>query len=98
MIKSISFLFKSNSYSYEKEIRILYQFDEVSNEFRHCEKDGMILTYVTPDIVFPIKEVILGPKFENAFIQIPFLQEQLDKMANTIHTRPIKISLSGLLS
>lgn len=47
-------------------------------------------------IIIPIKEIILGPKFENAAMKIPFLQEQLDRMSEITNSKTIKISLSNI--
>lgn len=96
ILDSICFLFKSSSYSYEKEMRILYQYDSFSDSFIHAEKDGNVLMYVNPDMIIPIKEIILGPKFENAAMKIPFLQEQLDRMSEITNSKAIKISLSNI--
>ena len=96
ILDSICFLFKSSSYGYEKEMRMIYQFDGVSDSFIHTEKEGKVLMYVNPDVIIPIREIILGPKFEDAAMRIPYLQEQLDKMSEINHTKPIKISMSSI--
>ena len=95
ILDGILYLFKDASYSYEKEVRIYYQYPEVDSAFRHTLGDFGKL-YVATDVSIEIKEVILGPKFMNRSDVMPYLQEQIDIMCKECGTRAPKITLSDI--
>lgn len=95
ILDGILYLFKDASYSYEKEVRIYYQYPEVDSAFRHTLGDFGKL-YVATDVSIEIKEVILGPKFMNRSDVMPYLQEQVDIMCKECGTRAPKITLSDI--
>ena len=79
LTERIAFLFKNADYKHEQEIRIMFQYSEVVDSFRHVEKEYPML-YICPNEYFQIKEIILGPKMENISIKIPYIQEEVEKM------------------
>ena len=81
MLGSILYLFKDSSYSYEKETRILYSYDRINDLFQKTSEEPPKL-FVYTDYCVVIKEIILGPKFENTYLWTPFIQSQLEKMNN----------------
>jgi len=77
---SITYLFKNSDYAYECEKRIFYTFTSGDDKaIRHTNQEPPRL-YVLSEMDIRIEEIILGPKFQNAYEQIPYLQERLDKM------------------
>ena len=95
IISPILYLFKDNSYSYEQEYRIMYPFDQHNKKMRHTHGSPPKL-FVLPPGPIQIKEIILGPKFENAAIVMPYLREQLEKMAEKTSTEIPKVTFSNI--
>lgn len=79
LTERIAFLFKNADYKHEQEIRIMFQYSEVSDSFKHVEKEYPML-YISPNEYFQIKEIILGPKVENISAKIPYIQEEVERM------------------
>lgn len=73
----------------------MYRYDTYSEKIQHTESDPPML-FVFPSKYIQIEEVILGPKFENVSSTIPYLWEQLEKMAGKIHYDIPKISISNI--
>ncbi len=95
LISPILYLFKDSSYSYEQELRIMYYFDQVSDQFAHTRQEPPKL-YVYTDNPIQIKEIILGPRFSKVSEFIPFFQEQLELMAKSTGTHPPVVSVSNI--
>lgn len=90
------YLFKDSSYSYEQELRVIYQTKEgILHTEPKREGDKPWLFVQTP---FPLQlnEVILGPKFPDVSTQVPYLQQQLDEMCEKTSTRMPRITLSEI--
>ena len=86
------YLFKDSSYSYEQELRVIYQ---TKDNILHTDGDRPWLFVQTP---FPLQldEVILGPKFPDVSTRVPYLQEQLDLMCEKTGTEKPRITLSEI--
>ena len=95
LLQGITYLFKENIYYYEQEMRILYTFSDISEEFMHTKNEYPML-YVQPDFPIHIKEIILGPKFSNAPMKMPYIKEQVAKMSYKIGADMPIISFSGI--
>lgn len=95
-VNRIIFLFKDASYSYEKEVRICYQFPEIDKKFKHTNQSNKKL-YVTTEFVIPFKEIILGPKFANGAEVIPYFQERIDMMCNELGQDNPQITFSDIV-
>ena len=83
LLGSIAFLFKESSYSYEKEARVLYSYNNYSSRI-HKTKEAPPKLFVYSDYQVVIKEVILGPKFEDVYLWSPYMKMQLEKMNNKL--------------
>lgn len=95
VLNEILYLFKDASYSYEKEVRICYQFPDVDPIFRHTPGEFGKL-FVETDFRVQLKEIILGPKFMNMADVIPYLQEQIDIMCRATKTNLSQITISDI--
>lgn len=96
VVNRILFLFKYASYSYEKEVRICYQFPEIDKSFKHTNQLDKKL-YVITDFVIPFKEIILGPKFINRSDVVPYFQERIDMMCNKLCLDKPQITFSDIV-
>ena len=76
LLDHVSYLFKDASYSYEKEMRIMYRLDYDSSIIRKTKHSPPLL-YVLHDSFLSIDEIILGPKFLNATNTIPYMKQQI---------------------
>ena len=92
ILGKVLYLFKDSSYSYEQEMRVIYQTKE---NILHTDGKDPWLFVQTP---FPLqlKEVILGPKFPEVSTRVPYLQEEIDKMCKETKTRIPFITLSEI--
>lgn len=96
VLGKVLYLFKDSSYSYEQELRVIYQTKE---NILHTEpknpEDKPWLFVQTP---FPLQldEVILGPKFPDVSTRVPYLQEQIDQMCEKTDTEMPRITLSEI--
>lgn len=79
LLGDIMYFFKDSSYSFEQEMRLIYTYDSATEDFKYTNNKYPLL-FVYPDFPIFIKEIILAPKFINASLKIPFLQEQIEKM------------------
>lgn len=97
-IDDITYLFKDDSYYYEKEYRLLFRKGYLENDIKYTEKreTGVPLLMYTFDIVMPIKEIILGPKIENPMVVVPFVEREFLKMASIRRSRVPLISYSSI--
>lgn len=83
LLGSIAYLFKDSSYSYEKEARVIYSFDKLNSQIEKTNQEPpKLFVYTDYDVV--IKEIILGPKFENTYLWTPFIQSQIEKLNNVM--------------
>lgn len=89
------YLFKDNSYYYEQECRILYEFSECQNIIRHTNEEYPLL-FIQMDFPVQLKEIILGPKFENLSREIPYIQEQVEEMCRRTGIRMPEIMISDI--
>lgn len=92
LLGRVLYLFKDSSYSYEQELRVIYQ---TKDNILHTDGDKPWLFVQTP---FPLQldEVILGPKFPDVSTRVPYLQEQIDKMCEKTGTEMPRITLSEI--
>ena len=92
VLGKVLYLFKDSSYSYEQELRVIYQ---TKDNILHTDGDKPWLFVQTP---FPLQldEVILGPKFQDVSTRVPYLQEQLDLMCEKTGTEKPLITLSEI--
>lgn len=95
IIGDATFLFKDASYSYEMEQRILYSYKKVNDSFLHTKAE-MPLVYIQPNFTLQIKEIILGPRFKESYVKLPFIKEQIDVMCQKIHRDIPDITLSNI--
>lgn len=95
ILNEILYLFKDASYSYEREVRICYQYPEVNSEFEHTP-GAFGKLYVATNFLINLKEIILGPKFLNRTDVMPYLQEQVDLMCQELGMNVPKITLSDI--
>lgn len=95
MLEPIRYLFKDKSYSYEQEIRMIYSFDRANARIRKTSQKPPKLM-VVPDKPIQIKEVMLGPKFSDVPTYLPYIQEQMDRMAEITKTEVPDITVSGI--
>lgn len=94
-IERIAYLFKSSDYQYENEMRIVYTYPHRDDVFKHTNEDYPKL-YIQTNQSINIKEIILGPKFNDIAGKMPYLQEQIERMCETTG-RPIpRLSLSSI--
>lgn len=94
-LSPILYLFKDSSYSYEQELRIMYQFNRSNHKIRHTNQSPPKL-YVVNQRPLRIKEVILGPKFNDVTNTLPYLSEQLELMTYQTHTSFPQITISNI--
>ncbi len=92
LLDKVCYLFKDSSYSYEQELRVIYQTEK---NILHTDGDKPWLFVQTP---FPLQldEVILGPKFPDVSTRVPYLQEQIDQMCKKTGTEKPRITLSEI--
>ena len=92
VLGKVLYLFKDSSYSYEQELRVIYQ---TKDNILHTDGDRPWLFVQTP---FPLQldEVILGPKFPDVSTRVPYLQEQFDLMCEKTGTEKPRITLSEI--
>lgn len=92
LLGRVLYLFKDSSYSYEQELRVIYQ---TKDNILHTDGDKPWLFVQTP---FPLQldEVIFGPKFPDVSTRVPYLQEQLDQMCEKTNTMRPRITLSEI--
>ena len=95
-IDKIRYLFKMSDYSYEKEVRVCYQYSEVTSLFYHT-KDEYRKLYVMPTLPIRIKEIIFGPRFDNKKDIIPFLKEQVDILSDNCNYEAPKMTFSNIV-
>lgn len=89
------YLFKDNSYYYEQECRILYEFPDCQNIIRHTNVEYLLL-FVQTNFSVQLLEIILGPKFENLSRKIPYIQEQVEEMCRCTGVRIPEITISDI--
>lgn len=95
ILDKITFLFKDADYQHEQELRILYSYNGISEDFKHTKEEFPKL-YVQPEFCIEIKELILGPKVEDIAGKMPYLQEQLEKMCDETGTWMPEITVSAI--
>ena len=95
IISNLQYLIKEASYSYEQEMRIIYSYPDLSDDFKHTQGDYPLL-FVHPNFDLQIKEIILAPKFEDVSRKIPYIQEEVSKMCYHIGAKIPKISISNI--
>lgn len=91
----IIFLFKDANYQHEQELRIMYRYAQISDDFLHIEGEYPKL-YLNPEIYLRIKEIILGPKMTEIPAKIPYLQEELEKLSQQLGVERPVISASEI--
>lgn len=100
ILDRILYLFKDVSYSYEREVRVLYTESELPSEMllTHPKRNEEIWPklFVRMEVPLHIKELILGPRFDSAEQKIPYLQKQLEVMSEALGMEPPKITRSKI--
>lgn len=95
ILDKITFLFKDADYQHEQELRILYSYSWISEDFRHTKEEFPKL-YLQPEFRIGMKELILGPKVEDIAGKMPYLQEQIEKMCDETGTWAPDITVSAI--
>lgn len=93
--ESIIFLFKDANYQHEQELRIMYSYTNISENFLHIDGEYPKL-YLNPEIYLRIQEIILGPKVKDVPLIVPYLQEELAKLSNMLGVGKPNIYLSEI--
>lgn len=88
------YLFKDSSYSYEQELRVMYVTSRTEDIKQTSGEIPML--YVQTPFPLQIDEIILGPKYTNVNLKIPFLQKQVEEMCEINGTSMPKITLSEI--
>ena len=101
ILDKIQYLFKNADYSYECEKRIIYTTENgLDKRIKHTKPKTVSETpmlYIQSDMSLCIDELILGPKFKDAYQRLPYLQERLDGINKKIgYKDSIKITYSGI--
>ena len=96
ILGKLLYLFKDSSYSYEQELRVIYQTEE--NILHTKPKDPKDKPWLFVQTPFPLEldEVILGPKFPDVSTRVPYLQEQIYEMCDETDTTRPHITLSEI--
>ena len=96
VLGKVLYLFKDSSYSYEQELRVIYQTEE--NILHTKPKDPKDKPWLFVQTPFPLEldEVILGPKFPDVSTRVPYLQEQIYEMCDETDTTRPHITLSEI--
>lgn len=96
ILGKLLYLFKDSSYSYEQELRVIYQTEE--NILHTKPKDPKDKPWLFVQTPFPLEldEVILGPKFPDVSTRVPYLQEQIYEMCDETDTTRPRITLSEI--
>ena len=95
LLEGIAYLFKDSSYHYEQELRILYAYSEAKPLFRHTAGDYPKL-YIQTESPVTIKEIIIGPKFKELAMRMPYLREQIETMCRLKGTTCPKLTISDI--
>lgn len=95
MLDQISYLFKNADYKHEQEVRLLYVYPQIQEDFHHTAEKWPKL-YVRPDFHIYIKELIMGPKCVETYKFMPYLQEQIAKMCEQGKVDEPKITISNI--
>lgn len=95
ILDRIAYLFKNADYQHEQELRIIYNYNGVSPEFRKTEGDYPKI-YIQTDFPIGMKEIILGPKVEKIAEKMPYLQTQIDEMCEQTEMEPPELTLSEI--
>ena len=95
ILSDLNYMFKDSSYSYEQEIRLMYKYDTSVDTIKKTKQNPKKLFIPSKEPV-QINEIILGPRFENVSEYYPYLQEQLEKMAEKTKTNVPKVTLSSI--
>ena len=96
MLGKLAYLFKDSSYSYEEEARILYTLNKQNSRIEKTNQSPPKL-YVHTDYRIAIDEVILGPKFKETYLWMPFIKLQLEKMNEIVGQGcSTKLSISNI--
>lgn len=97
LLGALLYLFKDSSYSYEREYRIIYAYPKAPSDkilLRTAQTPPKF--FVQPDFHVQIDELILGPKFQDISDHTPYLQRQLEEMAEKTGKDVPKITLSNI--
>ena len=96
LLSSIAYLFKDSSYSYEKEARILYSYNKYNSQIQMTNQDPPKL-FVYPDYRVIFRELILGPKFKDVDLWLPYIKMKLEKMNKIVmESNNVKLTLSEI--
>lgn len=95
ILEEIVYLFKDSDYQHEREMRILYNFSERSEGFRHTGGEYPML-FVQPEFAVKIKEIIVGPKFDKIAERMPYIQEQVEEMCEATGAKIPKMTISDI--
>ncbi len=95
IVEEMAYLFKDADYHHEQEVRLYYHFYGHQPIFRYTPGEYPLL-YIQKDFYPLIREVILGPKFEDRFRKMPYLQEQMEMLSEKIGMEMPMITVSDI--
>lgn len=88
LLDQITYLFKRADYSYEREKRMLYTsntgLDNNIVKINAFDEERVPLLCVFPPFSIHIEEIVLGPKFKDAYLITPWLQQAFEEIDNLI--------------
>lgn len=93
VLGKVLYLFKDSSYSYEQELRVIYQTEENILHTKPKDPKDKPWLFVQTPFPFELDEVILGPKFPDVSTRVPYLQEQIYEMCDETDTTRPRITL-----
>ncbi len=79
LLGDLPYLFKSNNYAHEQELRVIYNRTPTDTDIKHTNEQAPKL-YVQAKFTLAIQEIVFGPKFEDLPLKLPYIQEQVALM------------------
>ncbi len=79
LLGDLPYLFKSNNYAHEQELRVIYNCIPTDTDIKHTDEQVPKL-YVQAKFTLIIQEIVFGPKFEDLSLKLPYIQEQVALM------------------
>ena len=73
----------------------MYEYVEPQGDILHTDGKYPLL-FVQPEFPIQLKEIILGPKFENISRKIPYIQEQVAEMCRCTGMKMPEITISDI--
>lgn len=102
-LQQISYLFKDSHYYSENESRVLItdtNYDDMTfstiKDKDKIDVNNCPYLYKYANFIPYIKEIIIGPKYENADYNFPFIKSQIEKMCKEINADLPRITYSDI--